>query len=128
MVSAAYKISSALIMTYSDLRLSWHYNCVLFIFQRYRKYVRYTNQIEQESPGGETFLQQLGMCVNFIVIFVSPPPPNYRKYVRYTNQIEQESPGGETFLQKLGMCMNFTVIFLSPPPPLQEVCTVHKSD
>ncbi|KAK3092497.1 hypothetical protein FSP39_003642 [Pinctada imbricata] len=27
--------------------------------RRYRKYVRYTQKIEQESPGGETFLQQL---------------------------------------------------------------------
>lgn len=33
-------------------------------FQRYRRYAKYKNQIEQEAPGGETFLQQMGLLLH----------------------------------------------------------------
>lgn len=36
--------------------------CIIHYLQRYRRYAKYKNQIEQEAPGGETFLQQMGKC------------------------------------------------------------------
>ena len=47
-------------LLYACIRKYNYVNC----FQRYRRYAKYKNQIEQEAPGGETFLQQMGLLLH----------------------------------------------------------------